>query len=157
MRLKEFAERYSLRVKRSPDDGTDNIIGRFAEIYEYGDSELALMLCGGPTGTGRWARVLSKSLAAGMIMRQDGDDEGALSFDPADRKQAALAINVTGARPKRQLSPEHKAKLLAASQHTRFSGRAHGSNWRFDGQNSPWDWGGELNPPENGSWSSKAI
>jgi hypothetical protein len=27
-----------------------------------------------------------------MTLRQNGDDEGALSFDPADKKEAALAI-----------------------------------------------------------------
>jgi hypothetical protein len=48
-----------------------------------------------------------------MTLRQNGDDEGALSFDPNNRQQARLAIKVTGARPKRQLSPEHRAKLLA--------------------------------------------
>jgi hypothetical protein len=39
-----------------------------------------------------------------MTLLQNGDDEGALSFDPPNRKQAALAIKVTGAGPKRQLS-----------------------------------------------------
>ena len=51
MQLKEFAEKHSLRVRRSRQDDTDNIIGKLGEIYEYSDSELGLMLCGGPTGT----------------------------------------------------------------------------------------------------------
>jgi len=121
MELNEFAQKHSLRVKRSREDDTDNIIGKLGEIYQYSDSELALMLCGGPGGTGRWARVRSKCFAVGMTLRQNGDDEGALSFDPADCNQAALAIKFTGARPKRHLSPEHKLKLLTASQHSRFS------------------------------------
>jgi hypothetical protein len=61
----------------------------------------------------RWAAIRKKCLAADMTLRQNGDDEGALSFDPNDRKQAQLAIKVSGARPKRQLSPEHRARLLA--------------------------------------------
>ena len=48
-----------------------------------------------------------------MTLRQNGEDEGALSFNPANRQQSRLAIKLTGARPKRQLSPEHRAKLLA--------------------------------------------
>jgi hypothetical protein len=56
-----------------------------------------------------------------MTLRQNGDDEGAVSFDPTNKKHAALAIKVAGARPKRRLSPEHKAKLLAANRHTQFS------------------------------------
>jgi hypothetical protein len=123
MLLKEFADKHSLRVTRSRQDNTDNIVGKFAEMYEHSPSEFALMLCGIPTGTGHWARVRAKCLAAGMSLCQNGDDEGALSFDPTNGKQAALAIKVTGARPKRRLSAEHMAKLLAANQHTRFSGQ----------------------------------
>lgn len=123
MLLKEFAQKRSLSVRRSRQDDTDNIVGRLGEIYECSDTELALMLCGGPAGIGRWSRVRSRCLTAGMTLRQNGDDEGALSFDPANREHAALAVKVTGARPKRKLSAEHKAKLLAANRHTRFFGQ----------------------------------
>jgi hypothetical protein len=78
------------------------------------------MLCAGPTRMGHWSRVRRKCLAAGMTLRQNGDDEGAFSFDPSNRTQAALAIKLAGARPKRRLSPEHRAKLLAANRHTQF-------------------------------------
>jgi hypothetical protein len=37
MRLKEFAEQYSLRVKRSHDDDTDSIVGKYGGIYDYDD------------------------------------------------------------------------------------------------------------------------
>jgi hypothetical protein len=122
LRLTDFAKQQSSQGKHSRQDDTDNIVGRIGEIYQYKDSELALMLCGGgATGSGRWARVRSKCLAAGMTLRQNGDDEGAVSFDPTNRKQTALAIKVAGARPKRRLSPEHKAKLLATNQQNRFS------------------------------------
>jgi hypothetical protein len=123
MDLKEFAQKHSLQIRRSRQDDTDNIVGRFGEIYEYDDGELALMLCGVPTGTGRWSRVRSKCIAAGMTVRQNGDDEGALSFDPANKEQAALAVKLAGARPRRRLSPKHRAKLQAANRHTQFSAR----------------------------------
>jgi hypothetical protein len=137
MELREFARQRSLPVNRSRQDDTDNIVGRLGEIYQYSDDELALMLCGGQTGTGYWARVRSKCLAAGMTLRQNGDDEGALSFDPTNKNQAALAIKVTGARPTRRLSAEHRAKLLAANQHTRFSGEATVLNGGSKGKTAP--------------------
>jgi hypothetical protein len=56
-----------------------------------------------------------------MTVRQNGDDEGAVSFDPANKEQASLAIKLIGARPKRRLSPEHRSKLLAANHQTRFA------------------------------------
>jgi len=48
-----------------------------------------------------------------MKLRQNGDDEGAFSFDPNNREQARLAIKVTGERPKRRISPERRGKLVA--------------------------------------------
>jgi hypothetical protein len=137
MELTDFAKQYSLQVKHSCQDDTDNIVGRFGEIYQYSGSELALMLCGGSIGTGHWARVRSKCLAAGMTLRQNGDDEGAVSFDPTNKKHAALAIKVAGARPKRRLSPEHKAKLLHANQHTQFSARHPVLNGGSIGKTAP--------------------
>ena len=48
MLLNGLAQKHSLPVRRSRQDDADNIVGRLGEIYEYGDSELAPMLCGGP-------------------------------------------------------------------------------------------------------------
>jgi len=42
----------------------------------------------------------------GITLRQSGDAEGSLSFNPDDPKQAMLAIRVAAAKRKRQLSPE---------------------------------------------------
>ena len=135
--LKEFVDKHSLRVKRSPDDGTDNIVGRVGEIYEYSDCELALMICRGSVGIGRWARVRKKCVAAGMTLRQNGDDEGALSFNPANPKQAALVIKVIGARRKRQLSARSTGQDSWLPTSTRVSPHRHGSKWAFKGQNRP--------------------
>jgi hypothetical protein len=44
MKLKEFAVLHSLRVRRSREDDTDNIVGKFGEIYEYGDGTLGVMV-----------------------------------------------------------------------------------------------------------------
>jgi hypothetical protein len=110
-----FAEQNRLRTSRETD-GTTVIRGQVGcHLYRYSDSELGLMILseGENTRTRRWSGIRKKCLAAGMILRQNGEDEGAMSFNPNDRQQSRLAIKISGARPKRQLSPEHKAKLVA--------------------------------------------
>ena len=116
-----FAEQNRLRTCHD-NDGTTVIRGQAGcHLYEYSDSELGLMILsdGKDTRTRRWSGIRKKCLAAGMILRQNAEDEGALSFNPNDRQQSRLAIKVSGVRPKRQLSPEHRAKLLAVGFQTR--------------------------------------
>jgi hypothetical protein len=60
-----------------------------------------------------WNLVLAKCKPAGMTLRQNGDAEGAFSFDPENKQQVRLAINFAGVRPKKKISEAHKAKLLA--------------------------------------------
>lgn len=113
--IHSFSEQNRLRTSRETD-GTTVICGQGGcHIYQYSDSELGLMILsdGEDTRARRWNRNRKKCLAAGMILRQNAEDEGALSFNPGDRQQARLAIKVAGVRRKRQLSPEHRAKLLA--------------------------------------------
>lgn len=51
--IENFADRPRLRIS-TDTDCTTIIPGRAGfHLYEYDDSELALMLCGGPMGTGR--------------------------------------------------------------------------------------------------------
>lgn len=110
-----FAEQNRLRTSRETD-GTTVIYGQDGcHLYEYSDSELGLMiLCDGDDSRPRrWSGIRKKCLAADMTLRQNAEDEGALSFDPNNKQQSRLAIKVTGVRPKRRLSPEHRAKLLA--------------------------------------------
>lgn len=110
-----FAQKNRLPTSREAD-GTTVIRGQDGcQLYEFSDSELGLMVLSDAKNARprRWAGIRKKCLEAGMILRQDAEDEGALSFDPGNRQQARLAIKVTGTRPKRRLSPEHRAKLLA--------------------------------------------
>src|ERR1700756_4000252 len=89
-----FAEQNRLRTCRETD-GTTVIRGqRGCHLYEYSDSELGLMILsdGKDTRTRRWSGIRKKCLAAGMILRQNAEDEGALSFSPDDRQQSRLAI-----------------------------------------------------------------
>ncbi|HET9406021.1 MAG TPA: hypothetical protein VFO39_02175 [Candidatus Sulfotelmatobacter sp.] len=122
--LESFATKYKLKLKRSLDDNGEYVInGKSGQIYEYSDCELAVCFTPGlnkDRGIGtwcprRWSNLKRSALATGMTLRQNGDSEGSLSFDPDNRQQAKLAIKIAAVRPKRVLSPEHKAKLLAAS------------------------------------------
>jgi hypothetical protein len=45
------------------------------------------------------------------LVRQNGDSEGVLSFDPNDREQAKLAIKMAGARAKRNTSTAQMRNL----------------------------------------------
>jgi len=111
----EFVQQNRLRASRETD-GTTVIWGQAGcHLYLYSDSELGLMILSEAedTRTRRWSGIRKKCLAAGMILRQNGEDEGAMSFNPNNRQQSRLAIEASGARPKRRLSPKHRAKLLA--------------------------------------------
>ncbi|MFL6437712.1 MAG: hypothetical protein ACJ71Q_09045 [Terriglobales bacterium] len=133
MNIKEFAVQHRLTARKD-EDATDIILGKLGQIYEFSSQQLGVVFM--PPGKPRarlWNKTRERCIATGMTLRQNGDAEGALSFDPRNREQAKLAIRVTGVRPKRQLSPEHKAKLLAATVITRFKPQKHGSKRAFSG------------------------
>src|SRR5438093_2860627 len=52
--------------------------------------------------------------AAGMVLRQKGDTEGAFSFNPENREHVQLAIKLAGVKRKRQMSEKQKAVAEAA-------------------------------------------
>ena len=110
--LLRFASKHNLRSTGGCNDSV--ILGSRGEVYQYGPNELGLMILPkGANPTPRlWNRFRTKCQAAGMSLLQNGDAEGALSFDPENDEQARLAIKAAGIRPKRKLSAEHKRKLL---------------------------------------------
>jgi hypothetical protein len=126
-----FAQQNRLTTFRETDDQTTVIRGQAGcHLYEYSDSELGLMVLSDAKEARprRWTAIRKKCLAAGMTLRENGDDEGALSFDPKNQQQARLAIKVTGARPKRQLFPEHREKLRAVGFQKRQSPTLNGAS-----------------------------
>jgi hypothetical protein len=126
--IEEFAANYHLRLKRDRNDRVDIIPGRLGQIFDYSDNELGVLympndgvsVAEQTWHTGQWERFKAECLAAGMKRRQNAHDEGSFSFDPRNPEQSKLAIRVAGAFRKRQLSPEHKAKLLGSSRSLRF-------------------------------------
>ena len=83
MELNAFAQMHSLRVKRSRHDDTDNIVGKYGEIYDYGGGTLGVMLIPDPPRRGLWVRSRKKFGTLGMTISQNGDQEGAAVFDPS--------------------------------------------------------------------------
>lgn len=117
MTLKEFAERYRLRLTR--DECDDSVIWGKPDrtnIYEYDGSTFGVMFITDskkPPRTGLWRRFQSACLAAGMVPLQVGDAEGSFLFDPQNDAQAKAAIKVTRAKPRKQVSPERREQLIA--------------------------------------------
>ena len=107
---------------------TDNIVGKFGEIYEYGDGTLGVMVLPDPPRRGVWVRIRDKFARIGITITQNGDQEGAAVFDPSILQQAQAAIDAIRARKIRTLSPERRAKLLQVGLDTRLNPGNTGQN-----------------------------
>ncbi len=122
MTVIEFANAHRLTLKTDRGDGTQVVVGRTGQIYEYSATELAVMfilLDDSQPCPRRWSNALRKCAAAGMRVLQNGDAEGTLAFDPSNPEQVKLAIAVAGIKRKKKLSDQHRAKLVASG--VRFS------------------------------------
>jgi hypothetical protein len=119
--IREFGTKYRATVKRDRDDETLTIPGRYGNIYEYSSTELGVIFIPSTPRTWLWNTLKDRAQAAGMTLRQCGDSEGAFSFDPSNEEQCRLALKIAGTRKWRQLSPEHRARLIASSRQNQFT------------------------------------
>ena len=110
MNIKQFANERRLKL-RLDDCGDPVINGKFGHLYEYDDNELALCFMPGKDTAHLWKARRATCVNAGMTLRQNGDVEGCLSFDPRDKAQAKLAIQVVRCRVRRVATPEQIARL----------------------------------------------
>ena len=133
MILSDFANRYSLRLER--DDCGDLVIpGKVGELYEYSPNEMALLILTDENPRPRlWNFIRDKCLATGMTLLQNGDAEGALSFDPNNWEQARLAIKLTKVRPKTRMSEERRQAQLRILEKARLARQARKSSIRKGG------------------------
>jgi hypothetical protein len=60
---------------------------------------------------------------AGATVRQDGDAEGAVSFDPTNPTLARLAIKYAGVKPKRRSSEKQLATLFQNAKEAPLEGQ----------------------------------
>lgn len=121
--IEAFATKYRLKLKASPeDDGQPTISGKSGQVYVYSDAELAVSFTPGldkdRRGQGKWCpktwgNFRRKAVEAGMSVVQNGDSDGSLRFDPGNKIQAKLALQIARLRQKRILAPDSKAVLVA--------------------------------------------
>ena len=131
--LADFAARHCLRVRR--DECGDLVIpGKLGHLYEHSSTELGLMIVSfGDPRPRLWNFIRDKCLATGMTLLQNGDAEGALSFDPNNWEQARLAIKLTKVRPKRRMSEERRQAQLRILEKARLARQASKNSIRKGG------------------------
>jgi hypothetical protein len=121
--INELSELYRVRVKK--DCGEVTAPGTYGHVFDYGKGRFGIFLEDNPSAKPSRAKALlarrREALAAGFTSSQIGDCESVLLFDPTNQGQVKTALKLVGAKKKRQISPEHLQKLMAATQKTRFS------------------------------------
>ena len=123
MTINELSELYRVRVKK--DCGEVTTPGTYGHVFDYGKGRFGIFLEDNPPAKPSRAKALlarrREALAAGFTPTQMGDCESVLLFDFTSQEQIKLALKPVGTKKKRQISPEHLQKLMAATQKTRFS------------------------------------
>jgi hypothetical protein len=121
--INELSELYRVRVKK--DCGEVTAPGTYGHVFDYGKGRFGIFLEDNPPAKPSRAKALlarrREALAAGFTPTQMGDCESVLLFDFTSQEQIKLALKLVGTKKKRQISPEHLQKLMAATQKTRFS------------------------------------
>jgi hypothetical protein len=115
MTIHEFAIKHRLKVWQDKDDGMEIIPGtqHQSHIYED-DGELGVMSITPATKPARpffWRKHRDLGLAAGMKLRQNGDAEGCLTFNPGNAGQLKIAFRLAGVERKRQMNQKQMATL----------------------------------------------
>lgn len=111
MDISEFAEKHGLRVKRDLC-GERFIPCRAGQIYENGGGSFGVLVMAATAK--RWNSIRRKLEIAGFVIRQSGDTEGSLVFDPVDDAQCRAAIRVMRPYRVKRLSAEERQKLAQA-------------------------------------------
>ncbi len=121
--LEQFATSHHLVRKREQLRAADGIgkavagepfiPGRFGEVYVWDAHHLGLLIFGSHLKRGQWVRARRRGLAVGMVVEQNGDQEGVLRFDPAIPAQVTVALDLV--RPSRRKSPVAEAPELAVA------------------------------------------
>ncbi len=115
MTIKDFAEKHKLALRRG-EDGDYIVPGKLGKshIYQYSDKLFAFVVIPKSMAPTMWNKT-RKQISKDMKILQCGDFEGTVAFDPKNSEQRKIAFAAISVKRKRTLSPEHKAKLLAAA------------------------------------------
>lgn len=122
--IESFAKYHHLKIRTK--DGEITIPGRQGEIYERDSDagQLAVMFMPEGHHARTWGNIRRTANSIGMTTVQNGDAEGCLEFDHANKAQAKLAIKIAKVRPKRKRTPEQIARFLTATRHKQFEAEA---------------------------------
>jgi len=132
MTIQDFAKTH--RLKLTQDDCGDAVVqGKHGQVYEYDDTRLSVPFAI-PSKTdpcGRWCpkvwnRLRELARQAGMVVTQNGDSEGVLTFDPQDKGQVKLALQIAKTRTRRVMTPEQAAAGAARLAKHRQNGKTQG-------------------------------
>jgi hypothetical protein len=104
MNSEQFAELYSLKTRKDAD-GSKIISGKFGHIYEYGGGGFGVMVMPNPPRKQYWGHTKAAFLSSYLHIVQDGDGEGAATFNPMDAEQVKQAIRAAGIKRIRTVSP----------------------------------------------------
>ncbi len=111
--IQVFAERHRMTVTR--DKCNEQIIsGKQGHVYDYSATELGVMFIPPDRTPRRWGNLRREALRAGMVLRQDGDSEGSLSFNPNNMTQCRLAMKIAGVKQRRGMSVKQTEVLSRA-------------------------------------------
>lgn len=117
MDIKDFAERYKVKLRKdecgdfiTPGKQHRDADGQ-SDIFDgYDNGMLGVALLFGSAR--KWGSVRRRLQSEGFTLRQEGDTEGIMTFDPTNGKQSRLAIKMAGVRTKRQMAEPSPAQLL---------------------------------------------
>jgi hypothetical protein len=81
--LQRFALRERLKTRIDPADGTLIAPGKLGNIYQHDHCSLAVMVLPPIPRRRYWRMTRNKLVGLGFTVVQDGDGEGAATFDPS--------------------------------------------------------------------------
>jgi hypothetical protein len=111
MTIEQFAAQYRVRVVH--DKCGDLIVsGKCGRVGDgYNGDVLGVYVNG--KNPRKWSSLRRKLVSVGMRVKQSGDVDGVLLFDPTDQVQARLALKVAGIFSKRKAPVPSPAQLAA--------------------------------------------
>jgi hypothetical protein len=106
--VKHFADTYRVRARRD-ECGELILPGRIGHVYEHGAGRFGVYLSY-PTKRA-WSSAKRTLTATGFTIRQNGDMEGTVLFDPENEQQARLALTIARIRKRRVLTAEQRQRM----------------------------------------------
>lgn len=104
---------YRLPTKFCPDDSTFIVPGNegHSHIFEYGRGLFGVMVMPENGRADRWQAARLAFVAAGLTIRQDGEQEGTATFSPDLPDHVHLAMKYARVRCRRRISEASKGRL----------------------------------------------